>query len=374
MPQASTTSTTGAPRSFASAALESAPSTSTPSCRPLFPSMRADVGAARVRDRRSVKISALALGVEIEIVAGTAARSPQPHRVDIVGPLLEGLDDQARRGAAPPRARSRASSCRRICASPTGRDASSASCRRRQAVPVAREPTAPAPAPSASAASAASPIALSAIASVPTTAASPYSSVDLAAPQRAEPAEIHRLVRGLARLGDHRRPALVFELRPRSPSAPRTACWAGARSRRPRRGTPRDEADRGERRRRDGSPYSRGGRRLAACRARQNGLSMRAKVCTGERSPRIGRNSSMSAIFGLKRVDRQIGEIPRGQTRRPPRRGSPPRRRRAPEGRRRYRRRPSVCASAPCMKTRQPLRARISADRMNHGSCRPLPA
>ena len=48
MPRVSTTSTTGAASSFASAALLSDPSTATPSCSPLFPSIEGEVRARAV--------------------------------------------------------------------------------------------------------------------------------------------------------------------------------------------------------------------------------------------------------------------------------------------------------------------------------------
>ena len=56
MPRVSTTSTTGAASSFASAALLSDPSTATPSCSPLFPSIRARSASAPWRTN-SIRIS-----------------------------------------------------------------------------------------------------------------------------------------------------------------------------------------------------------------------------------------------------------------------------------------------------------------------------
>ena len=51
-----------------------------------------DVGAARVASERRQDLGAR-LGVEVEIVAGAAARALEPHRVDVVWPFLEGLDN-----------------------------------------------------------------------------------------------------------------------------------------------------------------------------------------------------------------------------------------------------------------------------------------
>ena len=241
-PRASTTNTMGARRSFASAALQSEPSTSTPSCRPLAPSINGDVRPTRVAGEGRENLGRR-LGVEVEIVAGAPARPFQPHRVDIVRPLLEGLDAEAslaERRCEPDR---RASSCRTICASPTGRDASWRSGRRRKAAPVARAPQRLRARTSASATFAASPSALNAIASVPMDGRLAIFVGDLAAPQRAEPGEVHRLVR---RPGAARRSSAASALRRggrRSPSSRRTAYGAAARSRRPRRGRPRGAAD-----------------------------------------------------------------------------------------------------------------------------------
>ena len=99
MPVASTTSTTGAASSFASAALQSRPSRSSPSCRPLLPSTSAMSAPARIAPEGGDDLG-VGLGVEVEIVAGPAAGAGVPHRVDIVRPLLEGLHVRPRAASA----------------------------------------------------------------------------------------------------------------------------------------------------------------------------------------------------------------------------------------------------------------------------------
>ena len=222
----------------------------------------------------------------------------------------------------------------------------------------------------ASAACPTSPV--NAIASVPETAASPYSSSISPRHTAASRREIHRLVRRLARLVDQRRPALfadrAFDRRHHLAGLVRTALDLAAfaaedgQLRLPEKhaGAAMD------------APYSRDGKRPAACgrperieHARER-MDRRAQAKDRAQLEHVGDR-------GLRDVDRAdrrnfVGQMSAASSRlaRP---GS-----RAPAGLRRYRCGPRVCASAPCMKTRQPLRARISADRMNQGNCRPLPA
>ena len=59
-----------------------------------MPSMRAMSAPLRVAGEGRQNLGA-SLGVEVEVIAGAAARPLQPHRVDIVGPLLEGLNVEA---------------------------------------------------------------------------------------------------------------------------------------------------------------------------------------------------------------------------------------------------------------------------------------
>ena len=97
MPRASMTSSTGRPSRRASAALLLLPSSARPSYRPLLPSTSASsapcsaVGKA-AHERRVVH----QVGVEVE--AGPAGGAAEPHRVDVVRPLLERLHHRAARG------------------------------------------------------------------------------------------------------------------------------------------------------------------------------------------------------------------------------------------------------------------------------------
>ena len=116
MPRASITSSTGRPSCAASAALLLLPSSARPSYRPLLPSTRHEVGAAR-RARAKQRVD---LGVvhqqRVEVEAGPAGGQRQPHRVDVVRALLERLHALAARGQRGGQAERHASSCPTTCA------------------------------------------------------------------------------------------------------------------------------------------------------------------------------------------------------------------------------------------------------------------
>ena len=48
--------------------------------------------------RNALKDFRIRVRIEVEIVAGPAARMSEPHRIDIIRPLLEGLHGQSARG------------------------------------------------------------------------------------------------------------------------------------------------------------------------------------------------------------------------------------------------------------------------------------
>ena len=172
-----------------------------------------DVRAARIAGEGRENLGRR-LGVEVEIVAWAPARALQPHRVDIVRPLLEGLDAEASLAERRCQPNRRASSCLTICGSPRGRDApwDQAAAARRLLSRASHSAFARDFRPSATLA--ASPSARNAIASVPLDGGLAIFVGDFPPPYGAEPGEVHRLVRRLAGLGDQRRPPLFVKLVP----------------------------------------------------------------------------------------------------------------------------------------------------------------